>query len=215
MAARRINLLPPELLAKRKSQQQVAVLGAAGLALVALLAVVYISQAIRLSSAQNELEGQEEANALLRTQVAELSDFKDLQDELETKTELVTDLTVNEVRWSVVLADISLVIPEEVWLTTFNATLTPATQEEDEGDEEAQDEEQGPPLIGAITMSGNTFTHPDVAKWLTRLEEVEAFTLPYLSLSASTGGGLVSFSSSVELNSEALRRNQRGAERDI
>lgn len=213
MAARRINLLPPELAAKRRSRQQVAVLGVAGLALVALLAVVYVSQAIRLSSAENTLDAQEEANAGLRGEVAALGDFRELQEELETKTELVTDLTVNEVRWSVVLADISLVIPDEVWLTGFSASVTAGQPSEE--DQPVEEPTTGPPTIGTISMSGNTFTHPDVAKWLTRLEDVRAFTLPYISLSAAEEGGLVTFSSTVELNSRALRRNQRGGMRSI
>jgi hypothetical protein len=61
-----------------------------------------------------------------------------------------------------------------------------------------------------------TFSHLDVAKWLTRLAGVDAFTDVYLSISSKAVIGptsVVDFNSSVSLSDQALRRNQPGAGR--
>jgi hypothetical protein len=68
-------------------------------------------------------------------------------------------------------------------------------------------------------MNGTTLGHADVAKWLTRLQSVDAFLFPYLSLSAKSGEiagvTIVNFNSSIRLGAEALRTNQRGARREL
>lgn len=201
MASRRINLLPPDLAQKRRLRQIGAAIGAAGLALVAVLALVYIVQEVRLRGERGRLELQEDRNAEVRAQIAQLRDFGELQEQVEAKTQLLEDLAADEVRWSVVLADISLVIPADVWLTQFTAQLS---------GEEGQ--------VGGIQLAGTTFSHVDVATWLARLARVEGFTAPYLSLSTKSSLGsaeVVDFSSTVQLSEQALRRNQRGAQRQL
>ena len=204
MTARRINLLPPELAERRKGKQTTASLAVAGIALVALLGVVFGIQQIRLNSERSTLREQEDRNADLRAQIAELQEFEALGLELAAKERLIADVTEDEVRWSVLLADISLVIPSDVWLTSLTGSV-------------AQDADEGANL-GNIQMAGTTFSHPDVARWLTRLDQVDAFRFPFLTLSARAeleGFSVVNFQSTVQLSEQALRRNQRGAQRRL
>lgn len=203
MAARRINLLPPDLAQRRRIRQLGAAIGAAGLALVAVLALVYVVQEVRLRGERGRLEQQQDRNAEIQAEIAALQEFGALEQQLQRRIALIQDLTADEVRWSVVLADISLVIPPDVWLTQFSGSLTP--QEEAE-------------TIGSLEMGGTGFGHPDVAAWLTRLGRVDGFAFPYLSLSQRAQIGevpVVNFNSSVQLSLQALRANQRGAERDL
>ena len=203
MAARRINLLPPDLAHRRRLRQIGAAIGAAGLALVAVLALVYVVQEVRLRGERSRLEEQEDRNAALDSEIASLREFGEIERDLERRVELIDDLAADEVRWSVVLADVSLVIPPDVWLTQFNGSIA--------GGEEAT-------TLGSVEMNGTAFAHVDVATWLTRLERVEAFAFPYLSLSQQAQVGtipIVNFNSSVQLSDQALRANQRGAQRDI
>lgn len=206
MAAKRINLLPPELAAKRRGRQAGGAILMAGLALIALLAVIFLVQEVRLRSERGRLEAQQERNADLRAERATLAEFDRKEQLLQQKTQLLQQLTAEEVRWSVVLADISLVIPSDVWLTQFTGNV------EDGGGGGEEDQ----PGIGGIQMAGNAFTHVDVARWLTRLSEVDSFAFPYLSLSAKSAIGEVSvveFNSTVRLNERALRTNQRAGRR--
>jgi Tfp pilus assembly protein PilN len=203
---RQINLLPSEIAERRRARQITVLLGAAGLGLVALLALVFVVQAARLSGERGKLETQERNNDRLERQVRQLQGFAQLQATLRTKEQLLTQLTANEVRWSLLLNNISLVIPSDVWLTNFSGSVQPATA----GPATAT----GP--IGTIQVSGSTFTHLDVARWLSRLAGVDEFLFPYLSLSSKTGTDaetLVDFNSSVQLSQDALRRNQPGGQR--
>ena len=199
---RQINLLPPEIAQRRRARQITLALGAAGLGLVALLIVVFLVQAARLSGERGNLEDAKQQNTVLQRQIAGLQSFATLQQTLRTKEQLLDRLTAGEVRWSVLLNDISLVIPSEVWLSNLSGSVqapAPGTQATT-----AQ--------IGTIQVSGNTFTHLDVAKWLSRIAGVREFAFPYLSLSAK-GGAAVTFNSSMQLSQQALRRNQPGGKR--
>lgn len=200
MAARRINLLPPDLAKKRRARQLGAAIGAAGLALVAVLALIFVVQEVRLRGERNRLAEQEDRNAAIQAEIDELREFGTLERQLQERIELIQGLAADEVRWSVVLADISLVIPSDVWLTSFTGSLG-------QGDE-----------LGSLQLNGTGFTHVDSATWLTRLDRVEGFVFPYLSLSQKGELGnveIVNFNSTVDLSPAALRANQRGAERQI
>lgn len=206
---RRINLLPPELAERRRERQITTTIVAAGVALVVLLGLVYAAELVRLNGQKHTLQTQQATNATLQGQVAQLSQFQQLEGQLQSRSSLLTNLTQDEVRWSVVLADISLVIPSDTWLTNFTAS------ENATGTQAAQGTTGSTPL-GSIQLTGITFSHLDVAKWLTRLAGVDAFTNAYLSLSTKSTIGptpVVNFNSSVNLSDPALRRNQPGAER--
>ena len=204
---RQINLLPPEIAQRRRARQISVALAAAGLGLVALLILVFLVQAARLSGERGRLDEARQRNANLQREISRLQSFATLQQTLRTKEELLEQLTANEVRWSVLLNDISLVIPSDVWLDNFSGSV--------------QAPAPGSPVvagapIGTIQVTGNTFTHLDVARWLSRIAGVREFVFPYLSLSSKSeeaGASLVTFNSSVQLSDAALRRNQPGGKR--
>jgi len=209
MTTRRINLLPPEREERRRARQITTTIVAAGVALLVLLGLVYAAEFVRLNGQKHALETQQATNASLQSQVAQLSQFQQLETQLQGKTTLLNNLTQDEVRWSVILADVSLVIPSDTWLTNFTATVTAAGTQSGPGATSATP-------LGTIQLTGTTFSHLDVAKWLTRLAGVDAFTNTYLSLSSKSTIGttnVVAFNSSVQLSDQALRRNQPGAER--
>ena len=209
MTTRRINLLPPEREERRRARQITTTIVAAGVALLVLLGLVYAAEFVRLNGRKHALETQQATNASLQSQVAQLSQFQQLETQLQGKTTLLNNLTEDEVRWSVILADVSLVIPSDTWLTNFTATVTAAGTQSGPG-------ATGATPLGTIQLTGTTFSHLDVAKWLTRLAGVDAFTNTYLSLSSKSVIGatnVVEFNSSVQISDQALRRNQPGAER--
>ena len=209
MTTRRINLLPPEREERRRSRQVTTTIAAAGVALIVLLGLVFVAEIIRLHGQKNALEAQQASNATLQSQVAQLSQFQQLEGQLQQKTTLLKTLTRDEVRWSIVLADVSLVIPSDTWLTNLTASQTAASATQPAAGTQAQ-------TLGTIQLTGTTFSHLDVAKWLTRLAGVDAFTNPYLSLSSKSVIGttnVVTFNSTTDLSDMALRRNQPGAER--
>lgn len=205
---RQINLLPSEIAQRRRARQITLLIAAGGLALIALLILIFVIQAARLSGERGRLEAAREENTALQRRITQLQSVAELQQTLENKQRLLGQLTANEVRWSLLLSNISLVIPSEVWLTNLSGSVQAPTP----GTPRAA---QGP--LGTIQVTGRSFTHLDVARWLTRLSGVTEFAFPYLTLSsksvAETGQTLVDFNSSVQLSERALRRSQPGGQR--
>jgi type IV pilus assembly protein PilN len=206
---RQINLLPPEIAQRRRVREITLMIGAAGLALVGLLVVILLVQTARVAGERGKLRDVKRQNAQLQAKVNELEIVAQNQAELANKQKLLATLTQNEVRWSVILNNISIRIPSDVWLTSFSGAVSAPA---------------GPAAattsFGTISLAGTTFTHLDVAKWLSRLEGINEWAFPYLTLSSKagsdeTGQVTVNFNSTVELSSGALRRNQQGGVRAL
>lgn len=196
----RINLLPPEILERQRYRRRTVLVGVAGAFVILVLIGVYLLQAQRLAGVQDDLDAQLAINAQLQQEIGDLQEFAELEAELAANRELLAQLLVNEVRWSGVLRDISLVIPGEAWLTGLNGTVvTP-------GAEEVPTEELETGLIGQIALDGFAFDHRVVALWLSRLEEIEGLVNPWLSTSERTQIGetdVVQFNSSVDISEAA------------
>jgi len=200
----RINLLPPEVRRRQRTRRQVALVVVVGVVILALLGVLFLFQQLKLNGLRRDLAAQEQVNEDLRRQIAELSEFDQLQRELAASEQLFSQLMADEVRWSAVLRDISLVIPGDVWLDSLDASLQTAAEGE------TGTVTQG--LIGQISMSGFGLSHRSVALWLTRLEDVQGFVNPWASNSQQTRIGeseAVQFSSTVDL-AELIRFRQGG-----
>jgi Tfp pilus assembly protein PilN len=201
----KINLLPPELRERQRGRRRVIGVSVVGGIIVVLLAAFYVVQQVRLSGVQDDLDQQQATNAGLQQQIADLQSFEDLQAELESEQALLQGLLINEVLWSGVLRDVSLVIPGEAWLEGLTGTITA----EPVPGEEAVAEPPPQGLIGQITFTGLTFDHPTVALWLSRLAEVEGFANPWLSVAereeAEQAGQdpLIRFDTSVDLSEDA------------
>ena len=231
---RQINLMPPELAAKRRARQITGILIAAGGGLIALLVVIYIAKAAQLSNEKSKLSRQQEANADLQRQVDALKQFSDRKEELANKQKILTTLTADEVRWSVLLNDIAIMIPRDAWLSNLNGTITAATAASAAAPRITPG--VAPFAVGQIQFTGcalNQITgrltaasqlygdHLTVVEFLVKMSQIKEFTYPYLTLS-SLDGKLptdppgqcpVQFNSSVLLSDSARRSNQNGAER--
>lgn len=204
MPRRRVNLMPREVSERRRQRRLVLNAIAAGGAVLLLLVMLFAVWTFRVGAARHDLDTQKAANAQLQRQIDELAQFDQLQQQVKEKTDLVAGLTRTEIRWSVILADISLVIPSDAWLTSFTGTVNPGTTT------------TGP--VGSVLVNGVTFSHLDVATWLTQLAGVKEFLDPYLSLSQKAAIGMtpvVNFTSTVGLSDKAFRRNQAGGGRQL
>ena len=198
----RINLLPPEIKERQRARQRVVAVFLVGLIVLGALGAFYFLQLVRLGQVERDLADQRASNAQLQQEIGELRQFDELEQSVQASASLLTALLQDEVLWSGILRDVSLVIPGSTWLTslTGNTAATP------EGGEPAP---TGAPsgLAGQITLAGMAFDHRSVALWLTRLEDVSGFANPWLTNSTKTLIGdreAVQFSSSVDLTPDAL-----------
>jgi Tfp pilus assembly protein PilN len=107
----------------------------------------------------------------------------------------------DEVDWSKYLSDLSLRIPDNVWLTNVQVTQTTAAPTAP-----SPTTELTPTGIGSITFAGVAFSHDDVATWLDMLVKERGFTNAYFSNSTKAKIGdkkVVNFTSSVVLTDDA------------
>jgi Tfp pilus assembly protein PilN len=214
---RQINLLPPEVVRRRRARRLTTLLSIGVAGLVVLMLLIYVVEAARLSSANSQLARQQHTNATLQAKVDQLSSFARDQQTLANKRQILASLTQNEVRWSVILSDLATIIPQNVWLTQLTGTV----QVQAPGAATTTSAGQPvPTTYGQIQLTGCALPDPDgphleVAGWLVRLGVPREFANAYLTLSAIGSSTCpVTFNSSVSLSSFALRRNQTGGARN-
>jgi Tfp pilus assembly protein PilN len=225
----RINLLPPELYERQRVRRQTGVVIVLGVLLLAALGAFWFLQVLRENAVKEDIAAQEAENARLQQEINELQEIGQLQAEIDGTRQLLNTLLADRVLWSGVLRDISLVIPGQVWLngltgqvgtppatggttTTTTAAPTTTTTTTTTGTTTGQ-AAPGPALVGQISFNGYSFTHPDVALWLSRLEDVRGFVNPWLQTSTDTIIGsqtVEQFTSSVDLSEQALARRRGG-----
>jgi Tfp pilus assembly protein PilN len=223
----RINLLPPELYERQRTRRRTAAVVALGVIVLAALGGFYFLQVLKENSVQADVDAQQAENARLQGEINELQEIDQLQQEIDATRGLLTTLLSDRVLWSGVLRDVSLVIPGQVWLngltgqvgapgaTGATTTATPTTTGTTTTTTTATpgQVQPGPALVGQISFNGYAFTHPDVALWLSRLEDVRGFVNPWLQNSTDTLIGtqtVEQFTSSVDLSEQALARRRAG-----
>jgi Tfp pilus assembly protein PilN len=211
-----VNLLPTGVREKQKSRR-VTVAAVAGVAAVVMaLLLIYVLQAGRLASANRQLTAQESINRDYRNKINALQPFADLKTNVASRQALVAQLLHGEVLWSGVLHDLSMVIPDQMWLTGMTGTLTstgaPAAGAAGAGGASSGAPSSGPALVGSIQFQGYAFDHPTVALWLIRLQEVHGWVNAWISNAARTdfnNHSLVQFVSSVDLTTDATTNGGR------
>jgi len=198
-----------------------AVLAGVG-AVVALLFFVFVLQSARLSNSEQKLKAQQAVNADLQAKIGQLQQFQELKLTIAAREALAAGALSGQVAWSGVLRDVSMVIPNKMWLTGLNATLTNATSPglppsgtpANTGGSSAA---AAPSLVGSIQFQGMASDFPTVAKWLNRLEQVKGWVNSWAAnaaRSASTGStdpnaSKIQFSASVDLTTEATVQGSR------
>ena len=212
---RRIDLLPPVYVRRRRERRDIALVIVAGFVVFALLVGWYILLGIRVRNAEAELADVQARNLALQQDIAELQRFVELQNEVDTKRASLQLVMAGDVDWPAVMTEIAMVVPGEVWLNTLTASAG-AT----EGAQPVASEASPVPLsaeepFGRISFTGSSLTMPGVAKWMVRLESVEEFFAVYLSRATKAeasleGPPVISFDSTLELGTEAAsQRFQR------
>ena len=191
---RPINLLPPEVAEERSRRRRAGLLVLAGIAFVLLLVAGVFFQNHRVSLARAGVTAQEELNAALEQEVKALADAGALKAEFDDKQALVQEALVNDVDWGIFLNDLARLLPERVWVESFNGSI-------------AEGVTAG--VVGQVTFSGVGFDFPDVSEWLRTLDSAgfKGLTGPWVSTASESSIGdeaVVSFSSTAVLTTGAV-----------
>lgn len=198
-----VNLMPTEIAEAAKFRRFQFAMGAAVVAAVAIVGVLYVSAKSGVSSAQSELDAANTAHLQAQSQLASLSNVAAVYAQVNAKKAMLSQAMGQEIDWSTYLSDLSLRIPDNVWLTNVSAT------ESNTGLTSASTPVAGNLLdsgIGNVTFAGVAFSHDDVATWLDVLAKEKGFDSVYFSNSTRALIGskrVVNFSSSATLTDDA------------
>lgn len=206
----RVNLLPPEIAEKAKVRKTQLLMVGTGLAAVAVVGVMYTNASAKVSAANQAKAEAAAQNVKLRGDLQNLQHVQDVRTQVDQANATVTAALSSEIQWSRFLSDLTLRIPENVWLTSLTAQQSTAGT----GSSGAAGGGQSvlDPGLGTVTFTGTAFSHDDVAAWLESLAKEKGYANPYFTQAEQvmvgdpTAGGrkLVNFTSTVNLTPGAL-----------
>lgn len=202
----RVNLLPTEILEVRRLRIVQSWLGA--LVAVALLVVagLWVLADREAATEQERLDTVSARQAGLDREAGTLLYVTETYRRVEERQLLLTTAMRGEVLWSRLLTDISLTVPDDVWLTSMTvAPVVPSA--ESTGTAAAPATVVAPDEVATITFVGKAIDHDDVSVWLETLARQKAFTGVYFSDSKSEKIGstdVVTFTSTGTVTTAAL-----------
>jgi Tfp pilus assembly protein PilN len=192
----RVNLLPPEIAETRRFRRIQMGLGGAVLGAVGIVALLYVAASSSVSSAQTDLDAANAKNSTLQAETVKYRDVTAVYARAAAAQAMLTQAMGEEVRYSQFLNDLSLSVPENVWLK--NVTFAQGTAPAAAG--------ATAPGVGTVTFTGVGFKHDDVAVWLESLASQKGYANPYFTTSTEALLGTrktVNFSSTVTLTPAA------------
>jgi type IV pilus assembly protein PilM len=216
-----IDLLPQTSHAPSARTRLIAI-GAAGLAgLIVLLAIPTLARQHSISHQHHLLAQQQAQNLELQTKIGQLADAQAKQQELDALSAQITGLLATDVSWSRMLQDIARTIPNNVWLNSFQGTVTPvvpaapsppATAESGTGSTAPAETTTTVPatptsqLTGSVNFSAVGTDYPAVAAWLKMIAELPSLSdlwVPNITEAKLGDRTVVNFTSNANLTPAA------------
>jgi len=206
----RVNLLPPEVAEVRRFRRVQYGLGGAVLAAIGVVILLLVLAAGSVSSAQQQVDKKQAEQAQLQGRLTKFNGVRQVYARVAQDDAQLRSALSGEVQLSHYLNDLSLTVPQNVWLTNLSVTLDVGGGT---GSAAAAGAGAGAggavarPGIGTLTATGSAFAHEDVANWLETLGRQKGFADAYLSSSTEAFIGprrTVTFSSSATVTAAAL-----------
>ena len=168
----RINLLPREILEKRRFEQNIRYVAFAGVIVLVLILGVYAVLMLQVNSKRGELQDRQQLETELRAQAEAFRVFEEKESELRARQELADAALAGRINWGRLANELSLILPSDVWLTQLSC-----------------DELNGVALQAyAIDTPDDVpdVGHKAVAKTLVRLADLEQIRSVWLNSSIKT-----------------------------
>jgi Tfp pilus assembly protein PilN len=180
---RAVNLLPRDDAQRTQKKQNVPALVSTGLVVLVcgLLGVVYFSAKSTAGQKEMALRDAQAELALLPSpadSAAKTAPQRQLTSERDQRVSALSSALSHRIAWDRVLREISLVLPDDVWLSNFQAVSpSPAGS-------------TAPPVTAPgqpstlLSIEGYTYSHDAVARLMTRLAVIPDLTNVWLQKSA-------------------------------
>jgi Tfp pilus assembly protein PilN len=182
---RAVNLLPRDDRRSSRKLNPVALVGLAGTTVVAsVLAALMVMASGSISSKETTLADlQVELQVIPKpAQTQQPDNSAALAGEESARLTALSAALTERVAWDRVLRQFALVLPDDVWLTSLNATAPGATPG-------AAPPANGAPVVSTgFAITGYTYSHEAVARLLSRLSLIADLENVQLQRSAVTAG---------------------------
>jgi Tfp pilus assembly protein PilN len=203
-----VNLLPPEILERQKTRRTALMIMAGGAVVGALVFGFYFMKTQELSDVQEQISAQSASNSQIEGEIADLQRFEDLEVEAQRREELLSIAYASEVSLSGLLMDVSRVIPDDSYLASLSAVVTPPiTDPTLEGG-------AAPSFFGNLALAGEARGFKTLSILLSRMEQVRGWVNPWMStITQSTDiKDAYGFSATVDLNEEVVTARGKSGE---
>jgi Tfp pilus assembly protein PilN len=169
---RAVNLLPRDHGQRTIKKESLPVLVGAcsGLLVVAVLGAMFMMGSGKIASQQRKLDDlNRQFQALPPAPPGPSPAQQQLAGEQSARVSALTTALSSRVSWDRVFREFSLILPEDVWLTSLTAKspISPATNTSSTG---------GSTVPSMFTIQGRTYSHDGVARLLSRLQVVPDLT---------------------------------------
>jgi type IV pilus assembly protein PilM len=227
---RRIDLTTVERRAA-VDRRVIAGIAAAGVALLAILGLLTVQKSNDVSHAKDQVAEVQQTNQRLQTQVSRLSGVQTDQAQVDAIKAQVTQLLQSDVSWGTMLQAIARTIPNDVWLTGFQGTLTKqpggatpsaaaqtaagisgsaatTSTSSSSGATTSTTGAGGAAALGAVPSGTLTFNatgldYTSVAAWIQRVSQIPSFTTVWVTNATRQNGQLASSQPLVTFTSSA------------
>ena len=193
-----VNLMPAEIAAAARFRRFQLAMGAAVVGAVVIVGALYVHGKSAVTSAQAQKTQAEQSQTAAQQELNGLRGVSDVYNQVAARQAMLTQAMGDEVDWSTYLSDLSLRIPDRVWLTNMTLSQSGVSPTPTPGATATG--------IATITFTGTAYSHDDVATWLDVLAKEKGFANAYFSNSTKALIGqktVVNFSSSVDVTDVA------------
>jgi Tfp pilus assembly protein PilN len=175
----KVNLLPPEIDEKKAQQRAYVAMGALVVATIGAVGMWSFAQSARVGKAKDELATAQQTHSTLTVKRQQLNYVDEMYARVDANEAMLSRAVERRVPWSRNLRDLSLSMPDNVWLTK----LTIAQKMDADKEGSGQGTVLADPGLGTLTFEGRSFTHDQVASWLDAMAKVKGYINPYFSKS--------------------------------
>lgn len=164
----KINLLPPEIIERRKTEKLFIYFISAGLLIVLILIFIFSIFSFQEARVRSELNQIISENKKIEVSIQDLQVYEERKKEWEAYENIFKSAIEDEISWSKIINSLSMVIPSDTWITEFDGSFE-----------------------GGINAKGQTpyyedIEHKPVARFLIRMSEISELTEVWLSFSRIT-----------------------------
>ena len=209
----RVNLMPEAVAAEARELGAKMVLVGATVASLAVVGGLFLMAHSSVNAAQDELDAAAAQSAALNAEVTKYADVPKVQSQLTSTRAQVAAALGADVRWSVLLNNLSLTMPAGTSLVTFQGTIKNTVSTGTTTGNPAANAQftsvLGHPGIGQIQYTGEALGYPQVAAFLDSQAKQNSLMDSYVnSVEAKTdvdsGGKGYTFKSVATVTDKAL-----------